>query len=166
MIDHPLLAAMPTCSAESYRRIKRSVERYGLRERIPVYRGQKLDGRALDQICDELGIPEDQRYVEISAEDLSEEEVAERIMSGKLDRAHWTAGQVNVAIDAIPQSRTSGIDDHTTAGDAIAKRAHCGWASSAWPGDAHRGRIHTDPKGILRLGYPQPRSAQGTLYHV
>jgi hypothetical protein len=98
MIDHPLLAAMPPCSAESYRRIKRSVERYGLQQRIPVYRGQKLDGRALDQICEELGIPESERYAEISAQDLTDDEVAERVMAGKLDRAHWTAGQINVAI--------------------------------------------------------------------
>jgi hypothetical protein len=98
MIDHPLLAAMPPCSDESYRRIKRSVDLYGLRQRIPVYRGQKLDGRALDRACDELGIPESERYAEISTQTLIEEELANYIMSGKLDREHWTRGQINVAI--------------------------------------------------------------------
>jgi hypothetical protein len=89
---------MPCAPAETYARVKRSVERYGMRERIPVYRGQKLDGRLLDQACDELGIPTDQRYVEVSAEDLTEQELGEYVMSGKLDRAHWSRGQINAAI--------------------------------------------------------------------
>jgi hypothetical protein len=98
MRDHPLLARMPCAPVETYQRVKRSVERYGLRSRIPTYRGQKLDGRLVDLACDELGIAESERYQEICCEDLTEEEIADRIMSCKLDRMHWTPGQVNCAI--------------------------------------------------------------------
>jgi hypothetical protein len=85
-------------SAHTYARVKANVERHGLRARIPVWQGQKLDGRGLEQICDELGIPESERYAPVWPDGaaVSEEMVADFVMGSKLDRAHWTKGQVKL----------------------------------------------------------------------
>ena len=79
---HPATNVFPMANGKVYAALKEDVRENGLREPIALYDGQILDGRARDQICEELGIKP--WYRDVDLEDQTPGEyVVEKNLPGK-----------------------------------------------------------------------------------